>query len=75
MERVGFEVHYTDEPKPEDAPDNLFEPIEGHNTSEGSFSDRAHPRSLYNWLELRPAVKRAALAGAVLGAFALLRAR
>ena len=75
LERVGFEVHYTDEPKPEDAPDNLFEPIEGHNTSEGSFSDRAHPRSLYNWLELRPAVKRAALAGAVLGAFALLRAR
>jgi len=27
----GFEVHYTGEPKPEDAPDNLFEPIDGHN--------------------------------------------
>jgi NAD(P)-dependent dehydrogenase (short-subunit alcohol dehydrogenase family) len=75
LERVGFEVHYTPEPKPEDAPDNLFGPIEGHNTSEGSFSDRAHPRSLYNWLELRPAVKRAALVGAALGTLAILRAR
>jgi NAD(P)-dependent dehydrogenase (short-subunit alcohol dehydrogenase family) len=75
LERVGFEVHYTDEPKPEDAPDNLFEPIEGHNTSEGSFGDRAHPRGLCNRLELRPAVRRAALTGAVLGTFALLRAR
>jgi hypothetical protein len=32
----GFEVHYTSEPKPEDAPDNLFEPIDGHNAVEGS---------------------------------------
>ena len=43
----GFEVHYTSEPKSEDAPDNLFEPIEDHNVVEGSFRDRAHPRSLY----------------------------
>ena len=72
---MGFGVHYTPEPKPEDAPDNLFEPVEGYNTSEGSFSDRAHPGSLYNWLELRPAAKRAALVGAVLGTLANLRAR
>jgi hypothetical protein len=56
----GFEVHYTREPKPEDAPDNLFEPIEGHNTVEGSFRDRAHPRSFYNWLQMHPTVKRGA---------------
>src|SRR5215204_1192715 len=68
----GFEVHYTSEPKPEDAPDNLFEPIDGYNTAEGSFGDRAHPRSLYNWVELRPAVKRAAFVGAALGVLSML---
>ncbi len=75
LERFGFEVHYTREPKSEDAPDNLFEPLEGQNKIEGSFSDRAHPRSLYNWLELRPVAKRVAVLGAALGAFAILRAR
>ena len=70
----GFKVHYTSEPKSEDAPDNLFEPIEGHNAVEGSFRDRAHPRSLYTWLELRPTVKWAAAAvGAVSVAFAILQ--
>ena len=69
----GFEVHYTGEPKPEDAPDNLFEPMEGHNVVEGSFSHRAHPRSLYTWLELRPTLKRAAIVGGALGALAVLR--
>src|SRR5918998_921568 len=59
----GFEVHYTREPKPEDAPDNLFEPIEGHNVVEGSFREGAHPRSFYNWLQRHPTVKRAAVAG------------
>jgi NAD(P)-dependent dehydrogenase (short-subunit alcohol dehydrogenase family) len=75
LERVGFEVHYTDEPKPADAPDNLFGPIEGHNTSEGSFGDRAHPKSLYNWLEMHPVVRRGAAAGMALGLLAALRVR
>jgi NAD(P)-dependent dehydrogenase (short-subunit alcohol dehydrogenase family) len=71
----GFEVHYTGEPKPEDAPDNLFEPIDGYNTVEGSFRDRAHPRSLYNWLQLHPTVKRGAVAGVAIGALGALRGR
>src|SRR5215210_2549667 len=71
----GFEVHYTGEPKHEDAPDNLFEPIDGYNTVEGSFRDRAHPRSLYNWLELHPTVKRGAVAGMAIGALGALRRR
>ena len=75
LKRVGFEVHYTDEPKPQSAPDNLFEPVEENDTVEGTFGDRAHPKSIYTWLELRPAVKGAALAGAALGALAILRAR
>ena len=75
LKRVGFEVHYTDEPKPADAPDNLFAPIEGHNTSEGSFGDRAHPKSLYNWLKMHPVVRRGAAAGMALGLLAALRVR
>ena len=71
----GFEVHYTSEPKPEDAPDNLFEPIEGHNMVEGSFRERAHPRSFYNWMQRHPTVKRGAVAGMAIGAFSALRRR
>jgi hypothetical protein len=74
-ERVGFGVRYTPKPKPDDAPDNLFGPIAGHNTSEDCFSDQAHPRRLYNWLELGPAGKRAALMGTALGTLAIWRAR
>jgi NAD(P)-dependent dehydrogenase (short-subunit alcohol dehydrogenase family) len=71
----GFEVHYTREPKPEDAPDNLFEPIDGYNTVEGSFRAWAHPRSLYNWLELHPTVKRGAVASMAIGTLGALRRR
>jgi NAD(P)-dependent dehydrogenase (short-subunit alcohol dehydrogenase family) len=71
----GFEVHYTGEPKHEGAPDNLFGPIDGHNTVEGSFRDQAHPRSLYTWLELHPTVKRGAVAGMAIGALGALRGR
>jgi NAD(P)-dependent dehydrogenase (short-subunit alcohol dehydrogenase family) len=71
----GFEVHYTREPKPEDAPDNLFEPIDGYNTVEGSFRDRAHPRSLYNWLQMHPVVRRGAVAGMAIEALGALRKR
>ncbi len=75
LEIRGFEVHYTREPKSEDAPAILFEPIEGHNVVEGSFRERAHPRSLYNWLELHPTVKRGAVAGMAIGALGALRRR
>ena len=73
--RIGFEVHYTDEPKPEDAPDNLFESTEGPTTIEGSFGDRAHPRSFYTWLQTHPAATRSVMVGAasILGAAALRR--
>ena len=73
--RTGFESQKTDEPKAQGAPDNLFGPIEGHDTVEGDFGDRVHPRSLHDWLEIHPAVRRGLLAGAALGTLAALRAR
>jgi hypothetical protein len=75
LRRFGFGVHYTDDPKTEDAPDNLFDPVRGLDTVEGSFRHRAHPRSLYNRLELHPALKRATALGAALAALAVLRGR
>jgi NAD(P)-dependent dehydrogenase (short-subunit alcohol dehydrogenase family) len=71
--RVGFEPQKTEEPKSEDAPDNLLGPLEGHDTAKDGF--RALPRSRFNWLEMHPAAKRTAAAGAALGALALLRGR
>ena len=75
LRRFGFGVHYTDEPKTEDDLDNLFAPVQGLDTVEGSFGHRAHPRSLYNRLELHPALKRATALGAALAALAILRGR
>jgi hypothetical protein len=46
MERTAFQAQRTNEPKSEDAPDNLFEPLPGYNTIEGDFSDQARSWSL-----------------------------
>ena len=69
--RFGFGVHYTDEPKTEDAPDNLYAPIRGHDTSKNGF--RALSRSLYNWLQMHPSVRRGAAAGTALALTSALR--
>ena len=50
--RVGFSPQKTEEPRSEDDPDNLYAPINGHDTAKNGF--RALSRSLYNWLEMHP---------------------
>ena len=72
MLRTAFKLQKTDEPKSEDAPDNLFGPLEGHNTSEDGFGGQALSSSLYNWFETHPAAKRVIMAGAALGTTTLL---
>jgi NAD(P)-dependent dehydrogenase (short-subunit alcohol dehydrogenase family) len=47
LSRVGYRLHYTEELKPEGAPDNLDEPLPGNNTVEGTIGDNALPHSLY----------------------------
>ena len=76
LSRIGFEGQRTDERKPEDAPDNLYQSLEGADSSriEGDFSDRALKGSAYTWLETHPGVKRATALGAV-GMLAVLAAR
>src|SRR4028119_1896288 len=69
--RAGFAPQKTDEPRPEDDPDNLYAPIRGHDTAKNGF--RAFSRSLYNWLEMHPTVRRGAAVGTALGLLAALR--
>jgi short-subunit dehydrogenase len=69
--RAGFEPQKTDEPRSEDEPDNLYAPMRGHDTAKDGF--RAFSRSLYNWLEMHPTVRRGAAVGTALGLLAALR--
>ena len=69
--RAGFSPQKTEEPRSEDEPDNLYGPIRGHDTAKNGF--RALSRSLYNWLEMHPVVRRGAAAGTALGLMAVLR--
>lgn len=68
---IGFAGQRTDEPKSEDAPDNVFEPIEGYNTVEGDFGKLAIP-TFTDWLDMNPPVKWGAVAAAALGVAAVL---
>ncbi|MDP9459070.1 MAG: SDR family oxidoreductase [Actinomycetota bacterium] len=70
--RFGFEAHDTGEPKPADAPDNLFAPLDDHNTARDGFDRSAWSRSLYTTLRRQPLVNRIPLAAqalAVAGSF------
>ena len=71
--RAGFSPQMTDEPRSEDDPDNLYAPIRGHDTAKNGF--RALSRSLYNWLQMHPVVRRGAVVGMALGMLAIMRRR
>lgn len=73
--RVGFRAQRTNEPKSEDAPDNLYGPVQGQDKVEGDFSRWALRHSLYTWMQRHPGIKRTATVGTVLGAAALLSGR
>src|SRR5215210_5380446 len=71
--RAGFSPQKTEEPRSEDDPDNLYARIEGHDTAKNGF--RALSRSLYNWLQMHPTVRRGAAVGTALGVLATLQRR
>ena len=71
--RAGFSPQKTKEPRSEEDPDNLYAPIQGHDTAKNGF--RAFSRSLYNWLEMHPMVRRGAAAGTALWLLSALRRR
>jgi hypothetical protein len=71
--RAGFCLQKADELRSEDDPDNLYGPIGGHDTAKNGF--RALSRSLYNWLEMHPKVRRGAAVGTALWLLSTLRRR
>ena len=71
MRTWGTDVHYTDEPKSAEAPDNLFAPVPGHDRVEGTVGHHALERSAYTWFARQGLTSRVALAGAALGLLAL----
>ena len=71
--RAGFSPQKTEEPRSEDDPDNLYAPIRGHDTARNGF--RALSRSLYNWFEMHPVVRRGAAVGTALVLLGALRRR
>lgn len=70
---VGFAGQHTDEPKSEDAPNNVFEPIEGYDRVQGDFDNLEIP-AISDWFDKNPPFKWGAIAAAVLGAASLLGA-
>ena len=48
--------------KAESDPNNLFEPIEGYNTTTGDFSDKTIP-SFLDWLDFHPKIKWSSVVG------------
>ena len=68
---AGFKLQQTSEPKSEDAPDNLFEPIAGFDRVEGDLSNQSRANSYSTWLETHPTAKWGAIAVTVLGAVGL----
>lgn len=67
----GFEAQKTSVPKSEDAPNNLFEPISGFDTANGSLGDQTMP-SLTKALDTNPVLKWGVIAAVALGAVAVL---
>ncbi|MBD2176795.1 SDR family oxidoreductase [Pseudanabaena sp. FACHB-1998] len=57
--------------KSESDPNNLFEPIEGYNTTTGDFTDKTIP-SFLDWLDFHPQIKWSSVAG--LGVLTILLA-
>jgi NAD(P)-dependent dehydrogenase (short-subunit alcohol dehydrogenase family) len=74
LARVGFEGQRTDEPRGQDAPDNLFHTLDRDDPAEGDFSGRALKTSAYTWLATHPGVKRTLAFGAI-GLLAALATR
>lgn len=68
---IAFSGQHTDEPKSEDAPDNVFAPIPGYDRVEGDFRNLTIPTFL-DWLDMNPPLRWGALALAALGVVAFV---
>jgi NAD(P)-dependent dehydrogenase (short-subunit alcohol dehydrogenase family) len=65
--RNGWRGQHTDELKPTDSPDNLFDPLPGDPGAHGRFDDQARKSTLWTWLRLRRGLIGAGLALVTMG--------
>jgi len=70
--RNGWKGQHTRELKPQDSPDNLFEPLPGDPGAHGRFDDQARESTLWSWLRLHRGLLGG---GAALATMGLLAAR
>jgi NAD(P)-dependent dehydrogenase (short-subunit alcohol dehydrogenase family) len=73
--RNGWKGQHTDELKPTDSPDNLFEPLPGDPGAHGRFDDRARESTAWTWLRLHRGAVGAALGLGTMGLLAGLLGR
>ena len=74
LRRIGWKNQHTGEPKPLDAPDNLFETIPGDPGAHGRFDDRSRASTAWTALRLALLSRKAGIALAGLGAPVAARA-
>jgi NAD(P)-dependent dehydrogenase (short-subunit alcohol dehydrogenase family) len=65
--RNGWRSQHTNELKPTDSPDNLFQPLPGDPGTHGRFDDRSHGTTAWTWLRLRRGMIGAGIALATMG--------
>jgi len=73
--RNGWKGQHTDELKPTDSPDNLFEPLPGDPGAHGRFDDRSRDSTAWTWLRLHRGAIGAALGLGTMGLLAGLSGR
>jgi NAD(P)-dependent dehydrogenase (short-subunit alcohol dehydrogenase family) len=73
--RNGWRGQHTEELKPTDSPDNLFEPIPGDPGAHGRFDGRARDTTAWTWLRLHRGMVGAALGLGTMGLLAGLQGR
>ena len=52
LRRIGWKKQHTDDPKPVDSPDNLFEPLPGDPGAHGRFDGQAKASTVWTRLRL-----------------------
>jgi NAD(P)-dependent dehydrogenase (short-subunit alcohol dehydrogenase family) len=73
--RNGWRAQHTDELKPTDSPDNLFDPLPGDPGAHGRFDDRSRESTLWTWLRLHRGLIGAGVALASMGLLGSLSGR
>jgi NAD(P)-dependent dehydrogenase (short-subunit alcohol dehydrogenase family) len=68
--RNGWRSQHTQELKPTDSPDNLFQPLPGDPGAHGRFDEHSRATSAWTWLRLRRGIFGAGIALATMGLLA-----